>query len=109
MGDSLIRVPHRLQPTKSGPRRSARGSSRRRFSLCLSAAVFGRPSIKLRGSSAGETTRQVRVENTCLDESGGVRDGGMAHPGLCRTALSLELCNGREFFGFVRGPSKLEA
>ena len=50
-------------------------------------------------------------EDTCLDESGGVRDGGMVHPGLCRTAhspLSLELCNGREFFAFVRGPIILE-
>ena len=51
-------------------------------------------------------------EDTCLEESGDVRDAGMAHPGLCRTALSphsLELCNGIELFVFVRGLSKLEA
>jgi hypothetical protein len=32
-GESLIRVPHRFQPTKRGPRRSARGSSRRRSAV----------------------------------------------------------------------------
>jgi hypothetical protein len=78
------------------------------FALSLGRG-FWSPVNKTAWEFSGSFDASGTGEDTCLDDSGGVRDGGTAHPGLCRAALSLELCNGRGLFVFVRGPSELEA
>ena len=76
-----MRFPQRLHETKCGPRTSAIGSSRSRFSLARSAAVWTTsPGLRINGGGGGKNDRKGREGRREERFREPLRNDGTKHP-----------------------------